>query len=353
MKYRTMLENKQPAVSIVIKAYNEQRHIGAAIESALAALRGIDGEVILADGASTDRTIEIAQAYPIKIVRLDNPADRSCGAGGQLGYQYSRGRFVCLMDGDMRLHPDFLVAALRFLEAHPEVAGVGGGVVDRQALNLEYMQRSQRHDPDRQAGEVTRLNASGIYRRAAIESIGYATDRNLHGGEELDLAARLQARGWRLARIDCPAIDHYVHTGSAFRLLMRRIRSRNSFGPGEMARAALGQAQLGFILRHDRTIVLSVLVALWWFTIAAVLLLVRGSAALFAAATIAIMPFAVMSLRYRSLPGGIYAVAVWNVFTLCFMPGFLRPRAAPAEWMASSVIQDQTITTDMRRVMQR
>ena len=50
-----MPEKLQPTVSIIIKALNEERHIAAAIESALAALGGIDGEVILADGGSRDR----------------------------------------------------------------------------------------------------------------------------------------------------------------------------------------------------------------------------------------------------------------------------------------------------------
>src|ERR1044072_9571827 len=99
-------------VSIIIKALNEERHIGAAIESALAALRGIRGEVILADSASTDRTIEIARRYPIKIVQMTRVEDRSCGAGAQLGYQYSRGRYVWLVDGDMALKPGFLAAAI-------------------------------------------------------------------------------------------------------------------------------------------------------------------------------------------------------------------------------------------------
>ena len=102
-----MPEAKRPSVSIIIKAFNEERHIAAAIESALAALAEMNGEVILADGASTDRTIAIAEKYPIKIVRLNDAADRSSGAGAQLGFQYSNAEFICFMDGDMRLHRRF------------------------------------------------------------------------------------------------------------------------------------------------------------------------------------------------------------------------------------------------------
>src|ERR1700739_4168664 len=114
-----MPDDKPPSVSIIIKAYNEERHIATAIESALAALARIDGEVILADGASTDRTIAIAKRYPIKIVRLDDAADRSCGAGAQLGFQYSSGEFVLLIDGDMRLHDRFVTSGICFLKDNP------------------------------------------------------------------------------------------------------------------------------------------------------------------------------------------------------------------------------------------
>ena len=176
-----MQDNPQPTVSIIIKALNEERHIAGVIESALAALDGVDGEVILADAASTDRSVEIARRYPVKIVQLNNVADRSCGAGAQLGFQYSNARYLWLIDADMRLHNGFLPAAIKFLEEHPDVAGVGGILFERETSSLEFEQRSKRVDPDSRPGDVTRLNGTGVYRRAAIESVGYVTDRNLHG----------------------------------------------------------------------------------------------------------------------------------------------------------------------------
>lgn len=55
------------AVSIIIKALNEESRIGSAIESALAALAGSQGEVIVADSGSSDRTVEIARRYPVLV----------------------------------------------------------------------------------------------------------------------------------------------------------------------------------------------------------------------------------------------------------------------------------------------
>jgi len=335
-----MLEKPQPTVSVIIKALNEERRIAVAIESALASLGDIDGEVILADGGSSDRTVEIARSYPITIVQLNSVADKSCGSGAQLGFQYSRGRYLCLMDGDMRLHDGFLAAAVRFLDDHPAVAGVGGTVIECEIASLEFEQRSRRNDPDRRPGTVTRLNGSGVYRRPAIESIGYLTDRNLHGAEELDLAARLRAQGWTLARIDHPAVDHHGHTENAYYLLFRRMVTRNACATGEIFRAALGRPYFWFVVGEDNNTLLCVLVAAWWATIGLVPFVVGGISAMAAGAGLVVLPFAAMSLRWRSLRYGLYSVTAWNVYALSFLPGLIRSRAAPANWIDSSVLQE-------------
>jgi hypothetical protein len=337
-----MPDHAPPTISIIIKALDEEQHIAAAIESALAALADADGEVILADAASTDGTVAIAQAYPIRIVRLDKVEDRSCGAGAQLGFQYSRGEFLFLMDGDMRLHPDFVAAAIGFLRDNPTVAGVGGAVINLDVANLEYEQRVARFDPDGGVGAVTRLGGCGLYRRSAIEALGYVTDRNLHGGEELDLGARLHAAGWTLARIDHPAVEHYCRAGNPYWLLWQRVRTRNACGPGEVIRAAIGRPQLGFVLRNDRNSQLCGLVAVWWVAIAALAAAAGGPIALFAIAALLALPFTVMAVRWRSLRNALYSIAVWNAQALCFLPGLLRSRKAPAEWIDSTIVSDPT-----------
>src|SRR3954453_1814839 len=197
-----MLNRQRPRVSILIKALNEQNNIADAIESAVAALDAMSGDNILADSLSTDFTIEVAKKYPVRIVTLGRAKDRSCGIGAQLGYQYSSGAYICLMDGDQRLYRGFIAAAVERLEADHTLAGVGGVIVEREEDNLEYVKRATRDDPDRCPGYAPRPDCGGLYRRAAIESIGFLTDRNLHSGEEFDLGARLVARGWGVGRID-------------------------------------------------------------------------------------------------------------------------------------------------------
>ena len=187
-------------VSIVVKALNEGPHIYRALASALDAVAELGGEVILADSGSTDDTLAQAARLPVRIVQLADPRERRCGIGPELGWRQAQGEYVYLMDGDMVLEPGFLGPALGFLARHPEVAGVGGQMIERSLASIEYRERERRAREDethRRPGPVSRLDGGGLYRRVAIAEVDYLSDRNLHSYEELDLALRLRARGWR------------------------------------------------------------------------------------------------------------------------------------------------------------
>ncbi len=336
--------SERPSVSIVIKALNEERHIAVAVESAIAALEGVEGEIVLADSASTDHTVDIAANYPIKIVSLIRIADRSCGAGVQLGYQYTTGDYVCLLDGDMRLHPQFLPAAIAFLKEHPQFAGVGGMIVECETGNWEYVKRATAADVDRLPGEVSRLDCGGVYRRGAIEAVSYLGDRNVHGGEEFELSVRLRALGWRLARIPIPAIDHHGHAGSSYALLCQRWRTGFAFSSGEILRASVGTKAFAMVLRRfRRDLFLFASVYAWWLSLIAVPFVAGGFlAGMMALAALAALPFAVMALRCRSAGIGIYSVAAWNVYAAGLWPGLFRRRVDPGRWIDSVVIRNAT-----------
>ncbi|MGH8821253.1 MAG: glycosyltransferase family 2 protein, partial [Rhodoferax sp.] len=150
-------------MSIIIKAFNEENRISASIESALRAVATLDGEVILADSFSIDRTVELAKRYPIRIVQLAHAHERCCGAGPQLGYQHSRGEFVYILDGDMQMLEGFLERALAFMKEHEEVAGVGGRVIEKNTKSLEYVTRGERDCAHFSPGLVDRLDGGGLY----------------------------------------------------------------------------------------------------------------------------------------------------------------------------------------------
>ncbi|RYZ11146.1 MAG: glycosyltransferase [Comamonadaceae bacterium] len=328
-------------VSILIKALNEERHIAATLESVLAATAHLDAEVVLADSASTDRTLEIAAAYPVRVVTLARPDERCCGIGAQLGFQHCDGDFVYILDGDMVLRAGFLEQALAFLGEHPDIAGVGGQIAEQNTESLEYIARNARHEAHKQPGEVDRLDGGALYRRDAVEAAGYLTDRNLHSYEEFDLAVRLRALGWRLWRLPLVATSHYGHDAPPYRLLVRRWRSRYIDGLGELVRAAAGRGQLRAVMRGVRELRLYLAVWAWWATLLAAALgpwsgPVRGLGVVGLLAA----PFVAMALRKRSTAKAAYSVVSWCFCAAGLLRGLLRGRRPARERIDSRVLRE-------------
>ncbi|MBV8501992.1 MAG: glycosyltransferase [Paucibacter sp.] len=244
-------------VSVLVKALNEERHIASCLESALRAVEGLDAEVILVDSLSTDRTVELARRYPVRIVQFQNEADRGCGAAVQLGYQVASGEYVYLLDGDMTLRPDFLAAALERLQADPGLAGVGGRLLDVNVRTELDRRRVLEAQALRTEVEVRTLGGGGLYRRSAIEQVGYLGHRWLVACEEAELGARLGAAGWRLLRLPLDAVEHDGHQENSRQTLTRLWRSGRARACGVFLRSALGQPWWRIVVRDQRSVLLA------------------------------------------------------------------------------------------------
>jgi GT2 family glycosyltransferase len=338
------------SVSIVIKTLNEEKNVSAAIETSLAAIAKLDGEVVLADSCSSDATVELASRYPIKVVQLSHANERCCGIGPQLGFQHARGEFIYILDGDMRMAPGFLERALTFLAQHPEVGGVGGRLIELNRESLEYRERAARNHAHLQPGEVDRLDGGGLYRRIAIEEAGYLSDRNLHGYEEYDLGVRLRALGWKLWRLPIASATHFGHDAPPYALLVRRWRSRYVCGIGELLRGALGRRQLKLALRGLREVRLYAAVLVWWAVLATIPfwplpLAARASAF----ALLALAPFAAMTWRKGSPGRAVHSIVSWCFNAAGLLRGFLRPRVPPASPIASIVVHEPPQSLESRQ----
>jgi glycosyltransferase involved in cell wall biosynthesis len=328
-------------VTIGMKAFNEEKHIAAALSSAIKAVQPFGGDVVLADSGSTDRTIEIARNFPVRIVQLANPSERSCGAGAQLAFQHARGKYFYLMDGDMVVDPGFFPAAIAFLDAHPEIAGVGGEVRDVNVSNQEFEIRANEMLKDKawRPGIVDRLDCGGLYRASALQEIGYFADRNLHAFEEFDLAARLQSRGWKLARIDRLAVEHYGHRTDGYKLLWRRIRTGYSGGAGEVLRGAVGRDHLPIVLRRLGHVRNGLAVMAWWAMLLVLpFLALSGPAKAGLFLVLLLGPVAALAVRRSSLDLGFYSFVSWNALALGLVTGFFRKRVSPEQPLAALIL---------------
>ena len=328
-------------VSVVVKALNEEANIAGALESALDAVASMGGEVILADSCSTDGTVAVASRYPVRIVQLADANQRACGAGPQLGYQHSFGEYIYLLDGDMKLVAGFLDHALQFLKRHPQVAGVGGAVLEQNTTSMEYRERGQRAPAHLAPGLVDRLDGGGLYRRRAIEEAGYLSDRNLHSYEELDLALRLGVRRWKLWRLPMDAVTHYGHDSPPYRLLRRRWETKYVWGIGELVRAAWGRPEMRLLWGAARELRLYIAVIGWWLALLTVAMLpLAPLPRVCAVVLLALAPLLLMAARKRSFTRAAYSVVSWCFAGAGLLRGVLRRRQPAGSPIPSVVLQE-------------
>lgn len=331
-------------LTVVIKALNEARNIERTATTAREATRGLSVQLLLADSLSDDETVSLAQAQGLEVVQLLDRRDRSCGVGAQLGFQHARGRLILLIDGDMELQRDWVLAAMQRLRDDPRLAGVGGVIEDMNFDNIEFRARKQRNPLDAQPGPVDRLNGGGLFRREALESVGYFTNRNLHACEELELGLRLTYTGWRMERLGLVSVRHYGHTDPLWKLIRKRWRSHYVDGVGELLRASVGQPWQHGAWRGASKLAV---VLCWWIVLAVLgVVVLLGWASGWAWLAVALAPPLLMTLKKRSLQMGSYAVLAWCVDLAGLLRGVFRRQVDPRLPVPSRVVPAVSVGLD-------
>lgn len=110
------VSTRVPRVSVVIPTLAEAPSIAGAVRNALAA--GAD-EVVVADGGSTDRTVEIAREAGARTLL----APRGRGPQLNAGAAAATGEVLCFLHADVRLPPGAVASILRALEDPRTVGG--------------------------------------------------------------------------------------------------------------------------------------------------------------------------------------------------------------------------------------
>lgn len=108
-------------ISVVIPTLNAAPHIGPTLASLVqAAVDGLVGEVIIADGGSSDGTQRIAEAWGATLVTAQ------AGRGTQLaaGAEQARKPWLLFLHADTQLEPGWEAEAARFMTASEDRAAV-------------------------------------------------------------------------------------------------------------------------------------------------------------------------------------------------------------------------------------
>ena len=119
----------EPAISVVMPAYNAERYLDQAIQSILDQ-DFQNFEFIIIDDASTDNTLSILNAFATKDQRIKihcNVENLGVAESLNLGFKMARGRYIARMDADDISLPQRFSKQAAFLDANSDFAFVGTG----------------------------------------------------------------------------------------------------------------------------------------------------------------------------------------------------------------------------------
>jgi hypothetical protein len=192
-----------PRVSVVIGVHNEERYVGAAVESILGQTVW-DLEVLVVNDGSTDATADILRRYRDARLRVIEQDNAGLWAALNRGLRDVRSPLVARMDGDDVTHPRRLQYQLDFLDAHPRVALVGSACYKIDAagriLSLHGVPTDDRTIKSGLARCNQFVHPTVVMRRTALERVG---DYRRHEAEDYELFLRISER-FEVANLDRP-----------------------------------------------------------------------------------------------------------------------------------------------------
>jgi glycosyltransferase involved in cell wall biosynthesis len=100
-----LMINKKLTLTIVIPAYNEQRQLGACLDS-IAGQTEMPDEVIVVDNNSSDQTREVAKNYPF--VKLFSESSQGIVFARNRGFNTAHSQLIGRIDADTILSPDWV-----------------------------------------------------------------------------------------------------------------------------------------------------------------------------------------------------------------------------------------------------
>jgi glycosyltransferase involved in cell wall biosynthesis len=183
-----------PRFSVVIPAYNEERFIGACLQSLCRQDFTGGHEVIVVDHNCTDDTAEIAHLYGVTVVREDRPG--VCAARHR-GTLTAGGQVIVSTDADTLFDPGWLSRIDRVFRQDPSRVAVAGPCryLDGPWWGKTYARALFElvHLAHRATGRVVYITATNIAFRKDAWS-GYDLS-GTQGADELGLLRQLRSRG--------------------------------------------------------------------------------------------------------------------------------------------------------------
>ena len=205
----------KPELTVGMCVKNAQSTIKETVESVLAQDYQPDlVETIVVDGNSSDATLSIIRNLMLHArttCRIYSDDSRGLGYARQTVVNNARGRYIVFVDSDVVIRKDFLRRQIEFMDANRRV-GIGLGRYMYKEGNWLSSAWNLYHSTMQDF-----VGCAFICRCDAVRSVGGFDPKIKGAGEDVDLIARMQSRGWLAAMSERAEFFHnYRATLSGF-----------------------------------------------------------------------------------------------------------------------------------------
>jgi glycosyltransferase involved in cell wall biosynthesis len=193
-------------VSVIMAVRNGERFIAQALESVVSQTYG-DWEIVVVDGSSADRSVEIASSYPR--IRCLTQAGRTGFAGAwNEGIAAADGSLICFLDSDDLWEPNKLERQVEVLRRRPEVDYV---ITRVQFLAEPGVPLPPGFKPELlESDHVAHMPSAVMIRRVALDDVGpFRTDLEI--ANDIDWFARAKDRSLTLATVPEVLVRKRLH----------------------------------------------------------------------------------------------------------------------------------------------
>jgi succinoglycan biosynthesis protein ExoO len=223
----------QPDVSFVIAAFNAERSVARAIESALSQ-QDVTVEVVVVDDCSGDRTVEVARSFPAELVRVvELEKNRGPGGARNAGLEAARGPWIAVLDSDDAVYPDRLARMIRCAEKSDAQIAVDNLDVVQEASGAKttmFAPKLLEKFPELTLADFIATNLlfentfsfgymKPIFERRFIEQNTLRYEEALRIGEDYIFLASALAKGGRCVVDPQPGYAYHIRSGSISRVL--------------------------------------------------------------------------------------------------------------------------------------
>ena len=223
-------DNINPNVSLIIVTFNAAEFI----TDCLIAIReqSYNGfETIIVDNASKDNTVEIIEEYFPWAMLIKSPENLGFAGGVELGYYYSQGKYIALLNPDTRADKGWLchlintmedddkygVCASLMLHWGTELVDTAGDGCTRagKGFKIGNNEPSILHSKSKEV--FAACGGAALYRRKMLEQIGFFDLDFFLLHEDTDLCFKARLTGWKCRYVHSAVVEHKVSASIGYK----------------------------------------------------------------------------------------------------------------------------------------